>query len=200
MREQSPLSAANIKRLADADQHKQDLWEAVKWIIVERRSQMPSKGTGTPAKPFPSIPAIVSGLNHYEYKTTHGKKINYNTVSRLLEVYYDEWIKIPSARQMEDELPSPRIHRFGRVRLLQDVSEFCEGDCGMVVEIVDGGVIASFYDGQNPKTGLAQHMRVFVQPHQMRMLPSNLHDWHADQSEIDHNRIADMLDGSCSES
>lgn len=194
MNESSPLKSANLNRLAASKVHKEELWEAVKYIIVEVRSQFPSKGTGTPAQPFPPIPAIVKWLNHYEFKTTHNKAINYNTVSRLLTSYFDEWMKIPSARQMEDELPSPRIYVLGRFRLLEDVGEFLEGDYGQVEEITDHGVIGFFTDWDSVRIREPEHTSILIRPHQMRMVAANLHDWYAAPGEVDPNRFADRLE------
>ncbi len=194
-----PLNSANIKRLAASKAHKEELWDAVKYVIVEMRSQFPAKGTGTPAEPFPPVPAIVDWLNHFEFKTTHNKAINYNTVSRLLTSYFDEWMKIPSARQMEDELPSPRIHVLGRFRLLEDLGEFCEGDYGQVEEITEQGVIGFLTDWDSVRIRDPEHTRILIRPHQMRMVAANLHDWYAAPGEADPNRFADRLEEGDSE-
>ncbi|MEZ0497519.1 hypothetical protein ACAX61_14645 [Sphingomonas sp. IW22] len=171
------MKAANLKRLADAKAHNDLLWQAVKWFVVEIRSQMPSRGKGTTAEPFPSVPAIVKALNLHGLKTTHNKPINYNTVSRLITDRFDEWAAIPTAREMEDALPAPQPYVWGRFRLLEDVGEFSEGDYGQVKEIIDGGVIGFFTDWDSVKIRDPEHMEIPVRLHQMRMVAGNLHDW-----------------------
>ncbi|MBB3695837.1 hypothetical protein FHY05_004503 [Sphingomonas sp. BK580] len=171
------MKSANLRRLAHAKSHNDEIWEAVKWFVIEIRSQMPTRGRGTAKKPFPSIPAIVKGLNLSGYKTTRNKPINYNTISRLLTDRFDEWAAIPTAEDMENALPAPEPYVWGRFRLLEDVGEFSAGDYGQVREIVDGGVIGFFTDWDSVRIKEPEHMEISVKLHQMRMVAGNLHDW-----------------------
>lgn len=177
MNDDDPLFPANNRRLADAKANHDKLWEAVKRFVVEIRQQMPTRGVGTAADPFPSIPVIVESLNFDGLKTSRGNPVNYNTVSRLLTERYDEWKAIPSAQEMEDALPSPDVHLWGRFRLLEDVGEFSAGDYGQVIEINEHGIIGFLTDWDSVKISQPEHMELLIRPHQMRMVASDLTHW-----------------------